>query len=317
MEGRPPDDIAVMALHIRGDARCAIGDAGGLEDLEAALRLAETEGNMADIVTSRDYLAEWVWMFESPTAALPHIEASLAIAEARGQVSQGQWTRAGGLAILFDLGRWDDALAWGDDLLAGGRERVDDSVYAVVRTVRSRILSLRGVREAEGGSDELVALAASVPELQAMAPALVTAAELALADGRPDLAAECLRRFAEATADVAAQYREGELARVARACARIEEVALAKRLVSESAGLTRRDALNLASARATLAEAGGDPSAADLHLRAAEGWGAFGCPFEEAMALLGAARCGSAEGEGHGERARELLADLGVTAPMP
>ncbi|HCP62443.1 MAG TPA: hypothetical protein DIU14_08255, partial [Actinobacteria bacterium] len=35
------DFVRVMALHIRGDARCSVGDLGGLEDLEEALRLAE------------------------------------------------------------------------------------------------------------------------------------------------------------------------------------------------------------------------------------------------------------------------------------
>src|SRR5688500_12875641 len=41
LEGRL-DEVAVMALHIRGDARCSMGDLdAGLEDLEDALHRAE------------------------------------------------------------------------------------------------------------------------------------------------------------------------------------------------------------------------------------------------------------------------------------
>jgi hypothetical protein len=74
------DFVRVMALHIRGDARCSVGDLGGLEDLEEALRLAEAVGEAGDIVTSHNYLAEWIGVIEGPAQAMVLFDAGLALA---------------------------------------------------------------------------------------------------------------------------------------------------------------------------------------------------------------------------------------------
>ncbi|HCO02901.1 MAG TPA: hypothetical protein DIT48_05985 [Actinobacteria bacterium] len=99
------DFVRVMALHIRGDARCSVGDLGGLEDLEEALRLAEAVGEAGDIVTSHNYLAEWIGATQGPAQAVVLYEAGLALAERRGVVSQGHWTKGSAVGPLFENGR--------------------------------------------------------------------------------------------------------------------------------------------------------------------------------------------------------------------
>jgi len=292
-------------------------------DLEEALRLSESTGTAADIVTSQDYVGEWLWAIEGPRRGLRHVERALEVAERRGVVDQALWTKAGALEMLADLGEWDRAVEWSGELLALGPERVDGALLAVARSVRSGIAARRGRFDEAGSPQDMLSLAPALEEMQVRAPALAAAAELAVAGGDEDLARRCLEEFELVTRGVASQYREARLAPVARACAAVGEVALIEKMIAGSQGLVRRDRLNVASALATLAEARGDAEqAAALYADAAEGWRAFGVPFEEAMALLGRSRCLAATGsatpapgvDADERRARDLLERLGASS---
>ncbi|MDP9295668.1 MAG: hypothetical protein M3O88_03085, partial [Actinomycetota bacterium] len=313
--GGGADDIAMMALHIRGDARCAEGTDGGLADLREALRIARSSGDAAGIALSENYLAEWTWTTEGPAAGIAHYEAALEITERRGLVVANLWAKGGSLGALFDSGDWDRALRFCEEMLAIGRERLDGSLDAVARIMRSRIEVLRGRRELAESAEELLAAARPVEELQVMAPALVTSAEIALADGAVAEASSSLKEFEEVTRDVAAQYRESQLAEAARLCVQAGEVSLAEQLASESRGVVPRDRLNVLSARAVVAEANGNKElAADLFAEASIGWREFSNPLEEAEALLGFTRSASEESAEQERRASELLAELRVPA---
>jgi class 3 adenylate cyclase/tetratricopeptide (TPR) repeat protein len=317
--GTDADDIAIMALHIRGDARCAEGADGGLADLREALRIARSIGDAAGIALSENYLAEWTWATEGPAAGIAHYEAALEITERRGLVVANLWAKGGSLGALFDSGDWDRALRFCEEMLAVGRERLDGSLDAVARIMRSRIGVRRGHRDLAEGAEDLLAAAHPLEELQVMAPALVTSAEIALAHGAVVDASSYLKEFEEVTRDVAAQYRESQLAEAARLCVRAGEVPLAEQLASESRGVVPRDRLNVLSARAVVAEATGNGKlGGELYAEASEGWRKFRNPLEEAEALLGLARCSpgdSVAGEEHRHRASELLANLRVPAP--
>jgi hypothetical protein len=71
-----------------------------------------------------------------------------------------------------------------------------------------------------------------------------------------------------------------------------------------------RDGLRLDVAGAMIAEGRGEPEAAATYAGLAARLGAYGDPYEEAMALLGQARLSGAEQPR--ERARELLERLQV-----
>jgi class 3 adenylate cyclase/tetratricopeptide (TPR) repeat protein len=312
------DELVVMCLHIRGDARCSTGDPAGLEDLREALRLSEASANAADIVTSQNYLGEWLLSMEGPAAGLASYESALELADRRGVVSQGQWTKGAGIGALFDLGEWDRALEWCEELLALGSERLDGSILLMARTVKCSIALLRDRPEEVETAQELLAIARPVEELHALCPAIALAAELELANGRVAEAAAYLEEFASVTSGVAAEYRESRLAPVVRACVQADRVPIAVRMIDESEGRVTRDRLNVLAARGTVAEARRDlRAAASLYRDAADEWRRFGNPFEEAQSLLGLARC-AADGhegddpEGRVGRARSLLDRLGV-----
>ena len=256
------------------------------------------------------------------------MDAALAIAERRGVQSSAAWSKAGALEMLMDAGEWDRAHKWCEELIAQGPDRLDPTLMAVARTVRTHIALLRGRQDETDPPGKLVGLARQVEELHALAPALAVAAELAAAEGDATNAAAFVEEFDRVTRDAAPQYRESRLAELARTCARIGRDDLTRSMLKRSRGLVRRDRLNVLSASAVLEDAAGTaiPPLGEsaraglstyLHAAAAGEWAAFGNPFEEAMALLGLARGRQAMGDASVAAqdradARALLRPLGV-----
>lgn len=308
------DEVAVMALHIRGDARCSMGDLdAGLEDLEDALRLSEEAGHVADIVSSRNYLAEWRWATQGPAAGLAEWEQALELAERRNVHSQGVYTKAAALWALLEAGEWDRVLAWSDDLLALPPGRLDPAVSVIAKVTRAHVLLARGRRSEVVDPDELVRVAERTQELAAHAPALVAAAAIAVADGDLEAAATRLESFESVTGGVAPEYRAVELVRAVRLSIEAGRTDIAERLVTPSDAKVLRDRLRLETARALLAAARGEAEAAEAYAQVAERLRAYGDPFEEAMALLGHARLTGDEDSR--TRAGELLDRLGFALP--
>jgi class 3 adenylate cyclase/tetratricopeptide (TPR) repeat protein len=307
------DEIAVMALHIRGDARCSMRDLdGGLADLANALRRAEEGGRVSDLVTSRNYLAEWRWAIEGPAAGLAEWERALELAERRNAYSQAEYAKAAALWALLESGQWDRVLEWSAELLALPPGRLDPAISVIAHVTRAHVLLARGRRSEVADADELASLAERIQELHALSPALVAAAAIALADGDEGRAASRLESFESVTEGVAPEYRAVELVRAVRLCLEADRCDIAERLVTAPDPLVLRDRLRLDAAKAMVAESRGDPEAAEAYARAAERLGEYGDPYEEAMALLGRARLTGADEPR--AQAHALLDGLGVHA---
>jgi hypothetical protein len=123
------DEIAVMALHLRGDARCSMGDLErGLADLADALGRAEAAGRVNDIVASHNYLAEWRWASEGPEAGFAEWAQALELAERRNVSSQAMYSKAAALWVLYEMGDLERVLEWSGELLALPRGRLDPAV---------------------------------------------------------------------------------------------------------------------------------------------------------------------------------------------
>jgi hypothetical protein len=90
-------------------------------------------------------------------------------------------------------------------------------------------------------------------------------------------------------------FRAQNLTDAVRVACAEGETQLAERLLDNVVTAAERDRLSHLTARATIAEASGDPSAKMLYAEAAEGWEAFGCRFEQALALSGAGERAAAE----------------------
>jgi class 3 adenylate cyclase/tetratricopeptide (TPR) repeat protein len=315
-------DVAIMALHIRGDARCSLGEPEGIVDLREALELSDATGNAADSVTSENYLAEWRWALDGPREALAHDERALALAERRGVVSQGLYTKTHALWLLFELGEWERELQWCDELLAVGSDRLDRSLFLVANLARARVLLMLGRADEASDPRGMLEVARPMDEMQVLVPALVVASEFAVAEGDRDSARRLLIEFEEATREVAAEYRESHLAGIVRRCLSVGEPDLAARLVQQSRGRTMRDRLNVEAARAFVSEASGDLEEAAAGLvGAAAAWTDYGYALELAFAAAGAARCFAALGRGaesasHRVRADRVFDSLGVVATL-
>jgi class 3 adenylate cyclase/tetratricopeptide (TPR) repeat protein len=310
-----PDELVVMALHIRGDARCSEGDAGGLEDLRDALRLSEEAQSTTDIVTSRNYLGEWLSAVEGPAAAMREFDAAIELAERRGFPTAAQWSKATAVVSLFDLGDWDRALVLCEELLAVPEGLLDATLALQARVTRSAVALARGAGVIDD-PDRVVALARNVEELQALVPALVMGATVAASRGDPVTARSLIDEFDSATRGVAQEYRGSKLAEVARTSVAVGAQDLLQRIASMTEARSTRDALQLETAEAVLAEARGAADAEERYRRAAEGWRSFGVPYEEALARLGRTRVALASGNAPDpddeKRAQALLASLGI-----
>jgi ATP/maltotriose-dependent transcriptional regulator MalT len=308
------DEISVIALHIRGDARCSMGDLdAGIADLERALARAEASGRAGDIVTSSNYLAEWRWATAGPEAGLAEWERALELAERRNVRSQATYTKGSALWALLELGEWDRVLAWSEDLLGLPVGRLDPAVEVIARVARSHVALARGRRDEVDDPRAVLALAERTEELAAQAPAYAAASAIAFADGDVELAIERLEAFATLTEGVAPEYRHLDLLRTVRLSIAAGRRDLAERLIASSDPSAMRDRLRVDAARAMLAEADGEADAATAYGEVAERFRTYGDPFEEAMALLGRSRL--AGDEGARERAEALLARLGVAGP--
>jgi class 3 adenylate cyclase/tetratricopeptide (TPR) repeat protein len=315
------DTVALMALHLRGNARCETGDLGGVDDLRRALEIAEDSGVAIDIVTSYSYLLEWVGLEDGPSTGLPMNRATVDLCRRRGIEGQGMWSRAEGLWLRFDAGLWDELLDEVRDLEAWAEAHGDAQITTVARLYRGRVLTLRGEADtAVALADGFMPVARQIEDLQVLAPALVVAVVAHAAAGDPPAAAALAEEFDLATADGPTEYRELYLPEVVRALIGAGEAGLAAHIVGDRPVHVRRTRLAVTSSNAMLAEARSDlDTAVERFGEAAEGWEAWGGRFEHAHALAGLARSLEALGRGDAgvdpaTRARSIFESLRVAA---
>jgi class 3 adenylate cyclase/tetratricopeptide (TPR) repeat protein len=314
-------DVEIMALHIRGDARCARGDPGGLVDLDESLERGEGLGWSSHVVTSYTYLADWRWQYEGPRAGIELYGSAIAVAQAHGLVSGGLWARAGALWPMFEAGEWDSVLEEAETLLAIEPDRIDRQPIVAAGLVRGLVLALRDQRDEVGDVEELVALAILTDELQEIGPALALSGSIRALDGDRAGAAERFAELEERTRGVSTVYRASNAPALVRGCLAIGTPEIAARIVDEATPRVRRERLLLEAAAAALAELREGPAAAEPRLgAAADELAAFGVPLEEAFARRARARClealERAEAAARERAAASALFErLGVTGP--
>ncbi len=299
----PP--VAIMALHIRGDSRIALGDGDGIDDLREALRLAEEIGSVSDIITSHSYLADREWMVDGPTVALARLDQASGLADRRGAFSQGSWTKISSLEILFELGRWNELLARAE--LSAGDQRLDESLLLAIDLWTSAVALRRG--QPVGDLANMLARAHALEELQVLGSALALSALCAARDGDRARAAAIAREFEETTRGKSAMYRSEWAPDIVRVARDVGAADVARDIVSYGERVTPRDALLLDTAAAVLE---GDGADAATWAALEDRWHAYGNLFQEALAALALGRVSDdAEATGRG---RAILDRLGVPA---
>jgi hypothetical protein len=158
--------------------------------------------------------------------------------------------------------------------------------------------------------------------MHVLAPGLITAALISMANGDGDGVRRYLQDLETATSDVSSPtYREEVVADASRAAIGAGDVGVAERF-ADGIGTTARARATYATARAAVTEARtGGAAAVDAYREAVERWSEFGSDFERALALDALARCLVAAGDAgeaneHRSRADELLSDLGAVRPF-
>jgi class 3 adenylate cyclase len=315
------DNTTIMALHLRGNARCELGGANGLDDLREALHRSEELGSAADVVYSRSYLGEWLWLLEGPTAGLEQIEAALDLAGRRRVGRQYLWLLGNALGPLFDAGRWrelDERIAYLHGVEPG---KIDPTLLCVGDAWATKVAVARGEVHALLAAEDLADRARGIGEMHVVAPCLNAAALIALVAGDDDATVRFLEELETATASVSAPtYREEIVADATRAAIAAGAIELAGRFAAGNGTTARADAA-YATAQASIHRAtDGAAGAVDVSRRAVAGWQTYGAPYELALAREALGVCLNAAGkvaEGASElaAARRLLEEIGAVSP--
>jgi class 3 adenylate cyclase/tetratricopeptide (TPR) repeat protein len=312
----------LIALHIRGNARCEMGDVtAGMDDLWAALRQAEETGTALDVATCYSYLAEWVGLTEGPAAGLELNRAGIETCERRGIRGQAMWSRAESLWLLYDVGDWDEVVERSTALAAWGAEHGDSQVETVGRSYEARVRIQRGqTREAARLIEAALPDARRIEDLQILAPSILVAIQIAAADGDRGAARDLLDEYDAVTADGPVEYREVQCLEAVRCALALGEPELARRLIRDRPVHHWRARAAVEAARALLVEAAGDAEAALAgFLEAGARWAEHGCRPEHAHAMHGEARClrragDDAEADRISGEADAIFASLGIAS---
>ena len=310
----PPD-----ALAIRGRARCALGDAGGLADIRLAVEAAEKAGRRVD---QADLLSELAWSlvsFEGPAASLRALAECTELSRRARMEGITAQARAMAVRSLYWAGEWDTALAECGELVPILDEASDAWSLAIVRYVWSLLLLGRGdAAAARPLAERALEVAQHNPLRGVSAVYLVAAAAACGGVGEDEAAVALLDECEEVLRDKGDTVFVYLLPLAVRTATAGGHEDLARRLSVGVVPVLPFSRHVDQALRAQLLEMDGDASgAAVAYVSAAEGWHDFGIPYEEAQALLGAGRCLSAVGdEGAAsdplERARRIFAGLGA-----
>ena len=293
------------AIGFRGMSRLNLGDPGGIDDVQEAVRGFRELGLGSDTAVALINSGDAMWWMEGPARGLDVHREALAFAQRRGISMTANWIRGEMTWMLFDLGDWDELLRIADDVLAN-----DDwggQLPLIVSPMKARVLLVRGDPGSARPFLETLDRARAVGDPQLVVPGLTTAAMVEMEMGDAVAAVELIRERVELIAT-----REGSWAvshtEAARVLAEAGALDLLEELRRQDDHPLPRTRHSLRTSEAILAEARGRPEPAlAAFAEAREGWAAFGHPFEVAHARMGAGRCLSAMGRA-GEATAELRA---------
>ena len=174
-------------LHVVvGCARCCLGDAGGLDEIESGIATADAAGAVESLVGGWANLSSELHFFGRLDEARHAWRCELELSERYGLGRHLRGARASGVGWSLLDGRWDDAVTVADELVAtaeaDGRDYFDPIVLAQRAWIRLGRDDLGG---AERDSERAVAIARA-SDLQAIAAAFPIRASVMLAVGGTD-----------------------------------------------------------------------------------------------------------------------------------
>jgi class 3 adenylate cyclase/tetratricopeptide (TPR) repeat protein len=334
----------LLFLGYRGGIRCIMGDVGGLQDYEEALRLARERGRADEASLLTFNHADALLSYHGPADAARALTEGLEAARSRRREAieslppregaspglLGEWDgeSARRLAVnlieaLGMLGRWDEALAAAAELVPDLEKSEAGSDLVIVRTQEAVIRVHRGEAFlAQQFLDwlEQRGLESEIPWISAYA--LLSAAPVRFALGQAAAALRLLDGWESRPRPGSGPNYVAYLPEAVRTALAAGDDALAERLSTEVDSILPMQRNVRASLHALLSERRGETAAAaTLFEHAATRWNDFRVPYEEAHALLGFGRClvelrRAREAEEPLARARGILAGLGAAPAL-
>jgi hypothetical protein len=312
-------EAELRAHGFRGYARVVLGDLGGLDEQQDALDSGHRLGFARSTAIGYCNLGSCLLVARGPRAAMEMFRRGMAFAETRGVRETAEFFRNLILDPLIELGEWDEALRLAPSVAEEARRRggVYEEVYA--ESDRARVLVRREGATASEEAERVLVRAREIGDSPLLFVALLSAGGARLAAGDRAAAVAAARELLDVTQGDELGIRAADLAHPVELAVRAGDVDLAERMLEDlDAFPLPRHRHGLSHARAIVAEARGRPGEAlTPYVEAAEGWAAFGLPYERALSLFGAARCFAATG--HAEEAtrrlgeaREVFTDLGA-----
>ncbi len=282
----PESPSAVMC---RGMARCALGEAAGLGDLEHALQLARARGIGHTVRATLSNFGEFLALFEGPDAARRVHQEGLELARQHRDGLAVCFCRE---ALVVDevwAGRWEVALTEADDLdrlLVAHKDMWD---LQVLRSTIGLVGAWRGdVDQAREQAEWAEERSRTSPLVAIRGACLVSLASVEVCRGNKGAALELLgacRPLSPAACVPDFALRVPEAVRLAIG---LGEPRLARELAAHLPASRPFDAGTLAMLDALLRAHSGDHvgAAAQFSVAAAQRAG-LGVPYEQATALLG------------------------------
>lgn len=281
-----------VVVGFRGDARLGLGDRGGFEDGEEAVRTATEEGDAVRTMNAYETLVAHLAAYDGPRAALGPNDEALAYASARGQRNGTAYCELYRVEFLHEAGDLDLALARG---AAAEKRFVDEDLgpfQLEIRATLTAIATLRGQGPRPEALAWLEQTAREAAEPEGALCGFGYASEARLAAGDRDGAHGLLRELAAVDFGSAPWFYPRLLPTLVRMSIALDDLELAETFAG---GPRRPNPLSVhaaANATGSIREARGDiAGAVEAYAAAAAGWATMQRPIDEAHARQDLGRC--------------------------
>ena len=184
------DDQRARLHIVVGCARCCLGDAHGLDEIEAGISVAQAANALDKVVLGYGNLSSELHFFGRLAEARHAWTRQLELSERYGLNRSRRMARADAAEWAYLDGRWDEAIAVADDLItapdAGDHHYNDPGLLSL----RAWIRLARGDAAGAEGDSARAAELARASDLQAQSAAYCVRASVALSAGKRDEAGD-------------------------------------------------------------------------------------------------------------------------------
>jgi len=302
-----------LAHVVRGRARASLGDSGGMEELEAWLDDVQRYESGTMALGSRNFFGGALHHWRGPAAELQARQETDALAASRGLQIITSVTIAETVRVLYELGRFDEAIALAEQI----READVEAQPRWGAVQRALALLDTGALDDTAVEDVRRAPPADEGDLRHILGVALVCAAAAIRRGRPAEAAAVLRELGDPQRFV---DRDGavellpRLVRTAIAAGCPDTVTGLREIAAAPTPLRSHIA---ATVDGLIEEIHGRPAAAAEHLRdAASGWEALGYRVEAAFTRADLSRnlraAGDPAARSAAEHAELLRRELGI-----